>query len=573
MKREIIFGMLWGLALCLLFVAIFYSVTNSAEVMDDQPIVGDIEISISGDSVQVDIDKGDIVKSITVSSDSITKTPSGIAIQNELIIENGKIIVDGVELSEEELRRLKINQDQETEITAGDRDKSHRQYRRKRLATAYGDRGDDVVGFRDITIDSAASIRGDVVSITGDVVISGEVLGDVVSVFGDIYLEDGADIRGNASAPFGKVHKAPSARLRGETVTRADIRKKRHSSTDELFLRFNRVEGLALGMNLTYSDSKNRYPSMEAGGGYAFSLKRWLYKIDVNHRIGKVAGPYFDIAMFQAAETSDRWLLDEDGNTIKALFFGEDAYDFYWSRGFSGEAGLFYGERFKAGFLLNASRISNLEKNTVDGIFGGRDFRRNWSTLLPDSSDILASAGDLKEYGMSLTYDSRDNKESPEKGLYSNLKLLTASDGDSADFDYSLAHFEVKGYLPAGRNQTVMMRLRAGHSDDRLPLFRRFFLGGIGSLRGYDYKEFEGNRYALFNIDYVWFILKSDIGAAVFFDAGKAAFGEDAFDSGDIKTDVGIGFLVSDAIRIDLAQRLDDLDKSPVVSLRFDTVF
>jgi len=573
MRREIILSVVRDVTLNLLLGVLFYSVSSSAESFDSQIVKGDIEISISNDSIRVHLDKGDIVKSITVSSDSLTRTSDGIMVRNELLVEDGRIFVDGIELGEEELRRLKINQDLETVPTWETDDKTPRQYRRKRLATAYGDRGSDLVSFRGITIDSMTSIQGDVVSVSGDVDISGEVLGDVISVFGDIYLKNGAYIHGNAAAPFGRIYKDPSVRIRGETVTHADIREKKHDADFDMNLRFNRVEGLALGSRIIYVDSEKRYPSMEVGGAYAFSLKRWQYRLAIRHRIGKRVGPYFDLAMFQAAETPDRWLLDETDNTLKALFFGEDAYDYYWSRGFSGEAGIFCGKRFEAGLLLNAMRISNLEKNIKDGVFGGKDFRQNWATVLPDSADLLASVGDLREYGLTATYDSRDEKRSPGRGLFSNLQLLKTADTDSADFDYSLARFEIKGYLPVARNQTVMMRLRAGYSDDRLPLFRRFFLGGIGSLRGYDYKEFEGNRYALFNVDYIWLFHQSDIGAGVFFDAGKAAFDENAFESADIMTDIGISFLVTDVFRIDLAQRLDDLDKSPVASFRFDVLF
>ena len=573
MKREIRSDVKWGATFCLVIVLLFYSISNSAESVDSQFDKGDIEISISSDSIQVHLDKGNISKSFTFSSDSFVRTSDGIMVRGELFIEEGRIIVDGIGLSEEELRRLKINHDQETVPTWKTDDMSPRQYRRKRLVTAYGDRGSDFVSFRSIMIDSMTSIQGDIVSISGDIDISGEVFGDVVSVFGDVHLRDGAYIHGDAAAPFGQVYKDPLAKLRGKTVERTDIRAKKHDADFGLSLRFNRVEGLALGSRLIYVDSEKRYPGMEIDGSYAFSLKRWQYRLGIRHRVGKKVGPYFDLAMFQAAETSDRWLLSETDNSLKAFFFSEDAYDYYWSRGFSGEAGIFCGKRLETGFLLNAMRISNLKKNTKDGVFGGKDFRQNWATVLPDSADLLAGAGDLKEYGLTATYDSRDDKRLPGRGLFSNLQLLKTADSDSADFDYSLARLEIKGYLPVARNQTVMVRLRAGHSDDRLPLFRRSFLGGIGSLRGYDYKEFEGNRYALFNADYIWLFHESDFGAGVFFDAGKAAFGKNDFESKDIKSDIGISFLVTDVLRIDLAQRLDDLGKSPVASFRFDLLF
>src|SRR4030067_2143458 len=165
MKREIRSDVKWGATFCLVIVLLFYSISNSAESVDSQFDKGDIEISISSDSIQVHLDKGNISKSFTFSSDSFVRTSDGIMVRGELFIEEGRIIVDGIGLSEEELRRLKINHDQETVPTWKTDDMSPRQYRREGVVTAYGDRGSDFVSFRSIMIDSMTSIQGDIVSI------------------------------------------------------------------------------------------------------------------------------------------------------------------------------------------------------------------------------------------------------------------------------------------------------------------------------------------------------------------------------------------------------------------------
>jgi len=570
MKREILFGMLWGITLALLLMATFYAISGAAQI--DEP-GNDMEISVSSDSIQVRIDQQGLVATVTVNSDSLLRTPDGIMVQNELFIENGKIIIDGIELNEDDIKSLRVNQVQRISPEWNEEERVQSRLRRKRLATAYRDR--DVISFGDIIVAGDSNVLGDIVSVAGDITIMGAVSGDVVSVFGDIYLNNGAQVRGDVTAPFGDIHReSDGIRIRGKIRDRADIERKRQDSEFGLLFHFNRVEGLALGNRLSYDDSKDRYPSLNIGGSYAFSLKRWQYRFSLSHRLGKRIGPYFKLAMLQKAETSDRWILTETANTIKSLLFTEDAYDYYWSRGFEGEAGLHYGRRFESGLLFNAVRVSNLRRTTDNGIFGGkRNFRQNWSTILPDSSDFLAMEGDLKEYGFKIDYDSRDSEKSPSSGLLVSLRWLGTGDSDSADFDYSLSHYEIKGYLSAGRNQTIMLRLRGGQSEDYLPLFRRFFLGGIGTLRGYDYKEFEGNRYVLFNSDYIWQFHRNLFGAGVFFDAGKAAFGESAFESSDIKSDLGICFLCGDFLRIDLAQRLDDLGRAPVASFRMDLLF
>jgi outer membrane translocation and assembly module TamA len=94
----------------------------------------------------------------------------------------------------------------------------------------------------------------------------------------------------------------------------------------------------------------------------------------------------------------------------------------------------------------------------------------------------------------------------------------------------------------------------------------------VGSLRGYDYKEFAGNRYFLTNIDYYW-NFSGDFATALFADLGQYGFGEKQFQTIGLKTDVGIGLMFEDLFRLDIAQRLDDTGKGPVVTGRFEWGF
>ncbi len=303
MKKEIFFGILWGLTLGLILVAIMFSVPHAAE---PEEIIGEIEISISGDSVRVELEKGEATGSVVINVDSLTRTAAGITVDNELLIENGRIFVDGVELTEEELRRLAV--DEETSFRGVHHHKGHRQIKRRRLATAYSD-GGDLVKFDDIVVDSVTRISGDVVSISGDITVFGEVIGDVVSVFGDIFLKDGAQVRGDVSAPFGSVSTEPGVLVRGQTADSTIIVKKTENVRFDLTPRFNRVEGFTLAPGLTYEDEKGMLPTINISGAYAFTLERWEYDFGIRHKLGKKIGPMFGLRFFQAAETPDRWIL------------------------------------------------------------------------------------------------------------------------------------------------------------------------------------------------------------------------------------------------------------------------
>jgi hypothetical protein len=565
MRKEIFFGLLWGVALGLLTVALLVSTAKSAVVSGDNG--GTIDISISGDSVTIEMDKDGAVRTVTIRGDSLERTASGIKVDNELLIEDGKIYVDKVELNEKELKRLSINEDEKSNKGFRKSQGGHQQIKRRRLATTYSDSG-DLIKFGDVVVDSSAKIVGDVVSISGNITVFGDVSGDIVSVFGNVYLMDGASIRGDVAAPMGKIDRGPNVIITGTTEGHR-IEKKGQVDLS-LSARFNRVEGFTLLPSVSFEDRKNRLPKVSIDAAYAFTLKRWEYDFGIGHRFGKKIMPYFDIHLFQWAESPDSWRFDETENTIAGLFFKEDFWDFYWTRGFKGEAGLYFTDDILAGALYDASRISNLERTASKAIFGGKKrFRENWSTILPDSADILGMKGDLKEAGLKLGYDNRSDKTKPsQSGTVALVEWRKTT--ASSSFKYQLTTVEARTSLPFAANQVVVLRLRGGYSDDNLPLFKRFFIGGIGSLRGYDYKEFEGNRYALFSGDYVWRFFHSDFGAGVFFDTGKAASTGHEFSSGNLKSDIGVSFLIEDAFRLDLAQRLDDLNSHPVVSARLE---
>ena len=576
MKKEIFLGFLWGLTLGLLIIALLYSTTHSAELYEptNGNGNGELEISISGDSVRITFEKDGLEKTAIVNADSVVRSPNVLYFQDVLVIEDGMISIDGVELSEAEIERLSVSRDEEYFSPWCEDENGKKQIRRKRLATVRPGRNGDVVGFHDVIIDSASVIHGDVVSLSGKITIRGKVYGDIVSVFGDVDLEDGAYIQGDVAAPFGEIHRAENARVKGEVVNRREFgEEKKHRASLGMSARFNRVEGFTFLPSFRFVDRNGRIPTTEVNLAYAVSLKRWEYDFVVKHRFGKTIGPYFDADMFQQASSQDLWIFSESENSIAGLFFKEDFWDFYWQRGFRGEAGIYHKAGMEAGLSYTAARISNLQRTAEKAIFGGKkEFRENWSTILPDSADLMNSAGNLQEAALTFRYDTRDEKAEPHSGIFAALAIRQTIDSEPVDFEYQMITAEIKGYIPVGRDQTVMLRTNAGYSDDYLPLFKRFFLGGVGSLRGYDYKEFSGNRYMLLNADYIWQFHRCELGAGIFFDAGKAGYDEQ-FNDNDIKTDVGICLLVSDAIRLDLAQRLDDLDKSPVVFARLQTLF
>ena len=571
--KEISLGLIWG-ALAALIISLFIFAQGHSANSDELLLAdgGRIDISVSADSVQLELDKDGNIKSVKIGKDKFEKTTTGFKVEDELLIEDGKIYIDGVEITEDELEKLSVDQEEEGSGFQWKAGRHEGRYVRKnRLATVYTDSDKDIVKFSDITIDEDQRIRGDVVSVGGDVRVYGEVRGDVVSVFGDVYLEK-CYVGGDVAAPFGEIIRDD------DSIVEGDVKEKKYDGNHrvdfDLTGRYNRVEGLTILSKLGYDGEDLSHPSLDLMGGYAFTLKRWEYDFGISQHFLDKWSPYLGVNMFQIAETTDRWILTESENSFAAAFLKEDFYDFYWKRGFSGKIGISYADEISAGVGYTAAKISNLKRTASKALFGGKkNFRENWSTVLYDTEALEGMDGDLRELTYNITYDTRDYEEDPESGIYTNLSYSQALDSDSSNFEYETVDAELKYYLPLATDQTLFFRMRAGYSDDDLPLFRRYFVGGIGSLRGYEYKEFQGNRYVLVNADYIWRFYESSLGAAIFFDAGKAAFSGNAFESEDLNTDIGISLLLGDDLRINLAQRLDDVDKSPVLSIRGKILF
>ena len=549
-----------------------------------RPPDGALRVIVDDDSVRVTVESaGGKTKSLALARGIVEEATDTSAerrrpdfqIRDEIIIEGDKIVIDGAEFTIDEINRMLISRDRDKSITlrAGfphiyDGPNAPKITKAERLDS------NDRVGFSGLTIGQEDVVQGDAVSLTGDVNVFGRVKGDIVSVFGNIYLYDGSIAGGDVVAPFGKVITSGDINIKGTQVSQ-DKKYRSHKSEFEVSARFNRVEGFTPLAGIHYTDRKKELPDIDFSLGYAFALKRWDFNFGFKQALGSTY--YFGGKLYQGVYTPDRWFFSESENTVAGLFFKEDYHDFYKRKG----GQIFWGRKFwqngHAQLEYTAQANNIVSKHTNKAILGGKkNFRENYSTILPDSASIRSIKGDLRSAGLHLAWDSRDKKPRFRSGQSADILLETAGDGLlgdlGGDFSYDIVEGSLAHIQNLTRRQYLGIRIRGGLSNDQLPLDRWYFLGGVGSLRGYDYKEYAGNRYVLANIDYYWDFW-SDFTMAVFTDFGQAGFGKNDFEKMGLKSDIGIGLMFEDDFRIDLAQRLDDTDKSPVITGRLELQF
>ena len=190
-----------------------------------------------------------------------------------------------------------------------------------------------------------------------------------------------------------------------------------------------------------------------------------------------------------------------------------------------------------------------------------------------------------------LVRNTIDNPLDPSGGSRQSVAIeLAGLGGDekfwlaqaSNTFYYSLWDSPIGNFVFSNR-----VRLGWGETfnDDNFPLFRRFFPGGINSVRGFDSRElgpkdadgneFGGNKQLIANFELIFPLIDSlGLKGVAFYDAGNAFDDDQDIEFGDLRQAVGWGVRWRSPIaplRIEIGYPLDreDGDKSVVTNFSF----
>jgi outer membrane protein insertion porin family len=152
----------------------------------------------------------------------------------------------------------------------------------------------------------------------------------------------------------------------------------------------------------------------------------------------------------------------------------------------------------------------------------------------------------------SLIRDSRDNYLDPSRGSKNELNFTFA--GLGGDNDYIKGGVDSSWYFPVG-STTIMVRGRFGYAggifSKEVPLYERFYVGGIYTVRGLGFGEagpkdpatkepIGGTTQLIFNTEYIFPILpEMKLKGVVFADAGNAY--ENFRDFGSLRYTSGAG--------------------------------
>ncbi|CAG35010.1 related to outer membrane protein [Desulfotalea psychrophila LSv54] len=214
------------------------------------------------------------------------------------------------------------------------------------------------------------------------------------------------------------------------------------------------------------------------------------------------------------------------------------------------------------------------------------DIKDNASWIIKNSADINLSSA----VKFTLVSDDRDKQFMPTEGSRTSISLKYAGGPLMGDAQFYKVEASTSWYFPAFLGTTYHLKGAAGYAGetetDKLPVYERFYLGGMNSMRGFEYAKMSpvdklsgdrvgGNMMWYTNVEWIFPISDAQgVNGMTFFDIGQVS-GEDLNGStlngssaieteyNDVKMDVGLGLMWNSPmgpLTITWGYNLDPLD-------------
>ena len=265
---------------------------------------------------------------------------------------------------------------------------------------------------------------------------------------------------------------------------------------------YNRVEGLPILLGPTYETRVRGGNLSLAALGIIRSAHRFSWDsenlghhVSASMRYGRSRGMSVGAESFDVVSKIEPWQLTEPDGGLAAFFLKRDYFDHFGRHGARGYVSAFRGNAaITAGY--SDERWSSRRARDVYSLFRGDDsWREN-----PVVNDGRAHVVDL-----SFRLDTRNNAIDPLDGWYLHAQYErgvgdfeteqtsiepTLPDG-RAHLGYGRLFLDLRSYKRISPRRKLNTRVVLGgwlHGDE-LPYQRRFSVGGIGTLPGFDFRR------------------------------------------------------------------------------------
>ena len=361
-------------------------------------------------------------------------------------------------------------------------------------------------------------------------------------------------------------------------------------------IHFNRVNGLFFGIRAERMQwhrfgSFLDIPQIQPHGfiGYGTASKEWEYAIGLEKKIGEKRRFMVGAEYYDATATEDYRRVGLTETSLTSFFAGYDFLDYYNQEGF-GIYSVLRSERWiETAFSYNETTFSTLFQETDYTMFGKSSVYRPNPAIDRNADEI-----DLGIYSFSLSLNPRDVLIT-NKFAISSTVVAELADNSVSDENYRFNRYrgDIKLFYNFEPGSVLRWKVSGGRITGNVPDFKRFYLGGIGTLRGSPYKFFSGDEMFASNIEVQfgrpstragqWFqdyhlhlLLFLDSGWTnrmhLPADGGITTEEKTDFSISEMQHDFGVG-LGTGALRFELAWPLKTFDSSPVFWVRFNPTF
>ncbi|MFZ5875314.1 MAG: outer membrane protein assembly factor BamA [Nitrospirota bacterium] len=307
-------------------------------------------------------------------------------------------------------------------------------------------------------------------------------------------------------------------------------------------------------MDITVRIKEKPTGTFSVGGGYS-SVDRFVYQMNVEQGNLFGRGQLLRARMEKStAHTSnysitfrEPYLLDRPVAGTVDLYSNERRLTTYTEMrtGFSLGLNKWFGEYLSAGvsYTREVNRLFNLTLFCPIG-----------STCPPDSLEPNAPPAIVDEaalgkvttssVGVSIARDTRDFAFDPREGQRHALSIEFAGGPFKGDNQFYRIVTDHSAFFPAFWNTVFSLHLRFGYlAGEQYPFSERFVVGGINTVRGFDYgtagrvdpftgEIFGGNKELIFNAEYVFpLIPDAKMKGVLFFDAGRSFDDQGRYDA------------------------------------------
>jgi outer membrane protein insertion porin family len=245
---------------------------------------------------------------------------------------------------------------------------------------------------------------------------------------------------------------------------------------------------------------------------------------------------------------TEPWIYDRDiSGTVMAYHSGYDYYE-YSTRSIGGALGV--------GFPLESWGLGDLTRGSIRVSHETSDIQN-----ISSSAAMVLREMQGKNITNSITLGisrvSWDKPWLPSKGSLNTFSVETAGGILGGDVGYNKYMLRTEWYFPLFWSTVFVAKGNAGlikrKAQEKFPVFKKFILGGVGSVRGFDDytisprdpitgDRIRGEKMMFYNFEYRFPLGKErGITGLVFFDAGNVWTEEENFDFTGMRMSVGVG--------------------------------